>query len=295
MAAPAPPWIAPDIEHHLRRLAVERGLSPHTIAAYERDLLQFATFCARLDITELTQVDRRTIRRFLAQLTTRGMAPRSTARKLSAVRSFLEDRVRRGLLDANPAVGVPQPKRPRTLPRALPINALNRQLDALAGDTPVDLRDIAVVELLYGAGLRVSELVGLELGAVARGELLQVTGKGRRDRVVPIGARARRAVDRYLAEGRPRLVTSGSGSALWVGVRGAALDTRAIRRIVRRRLGTFPHALRHSFATHMVENGADLRTVQELLGHIELGTTQIYTSVSRRHLRTTYDRSHPRA
>lgn len=289
------PELAQPIRDYLRRIEVERGLSMHTIDAYRGDLRQFGVFCTRMGLENLPQVNRLTIRRFLAQLTTRGLAPRSSARKLSAVRSFLEDGVRRGLVEANVAVGIPQPKRPRTLPKALPSAALLRALDAFDAIEPLDLRDRAIVELLYGTGLRVSELASLDVGDIDGTEFLHVTGKGDRDRVVPIGETARHAVDRYVADGRPGLATPDAGSALWVGARGGALDTRGVRRIVKRRLGTFPHALRHSFATHMLENGADLRTVQELLGHAELGTTQIYTSVSRRHLRNTYDRSHPRA
>ena len=288
-------WIAADIEAYMRFLDVERGLSPHTLAAYRRDLVQFATFCDRLGLTSLAQVDRRTIRRFLAQLATRGLAPRSSARKLSVVRSFLEDTVRRGLLEANPAIGVPQPKRPRSLPRSLPSAALGRLLDALDGTEPVTLRDRALLEVLYGTGLRAAEVAALRVDDIDEGTFLTVTGKGGRDRAVPVSRTVRTALARYVAEGRPALAGPHAADALWVGTRGGALDTRGIRRIVRRRAGTFPHALRHSFATHMVENGADLRTVQELLGHVELGTTQIYTSVSRRHLRPTYDRSHPRA
>lgn len=295
MSAASSRWAAGPIDAYLGRLESERGLSAHTIAAYRRDLAQFATFCARLGLEKLAQVDRRVVRRFLAQLTTRGLAPRTSARKLSAVRSFLEDSVRRGLLESNPAVGVPQPRRPRALPKALPSAALGRALDSMEGNDPIDMRDRALLETLYATGLRVSELASLELGDAMATDFVRVTGKGNRDRAVPLGARARQSVDRYLSEGRPALVTSATGSALWIGVRGGRLDQRGIRRIVRRRLGTFPHALRHSFATHMLENGADLRTVQELLGHAELGTTQIYTAVSRTHLRKTYDRSHPRA
>jgi integrase/recombinase XerC len=286
---------ATEVDAYLRRLDVERRLSPHTLAAYRTDLGQFTEFCRRLGLTRLPQVDRRVVRRFLAQLSSRGLAPRSSARKLSAVRSFLEDAVRRGLLETNPATGVPQPRRPRTLPKSLPAGGLHRVLDALSGSDPIDLRDRALLELLYGAGLRVSELGALEVDDVAGRELLRVRGKGGRDRAVPLGGEAQRALRRYLEEGRERLASADAGRALWVGVRGGPLDPRGIRRVVRRRIGSFPHALRHSFATHMLENGADLRTVQELLGHAELATTQIYTSVSRRHLRNTYDRSHPRA
>jgi integrase/recombinase XerC len=167
-------------------------------------------------------------------------------------------------------------------------------LDGLDGTDPVTLRDRAILEVLYGTGLRVSELAGLTVRDVQT-ELVRVRGKGDKDRVVPLAGQARAAVGRYLDGGRPRLALAASGDALWLGTRGGPLDPRGVRRVARLRLGTFPHALRHSFATHLLEGGADLRTVQELLGHVELATTQTYTAVSRHHLKATYERSHPRA
>ncbi len=296
MSDPAETGLTTAIDGFLGRLTGVRRLSPHTVSGYRRDLIQFATFCGRLGVTEVAGIERRTLRRYLAQLTTRGYAPRSIARKASAVRGFLDDAVRQDLIPANPAIGLARPKLPSTLPKALPQAALAAALDAI--DDPGDalaLRDRALLEVLYGTGLRVSELAGLQLDDVPRGTFLRIRGKGNRQRDVPLAGAARRALDRYLAEARDALVSPAAGSAVWVGQRGGALDARGIRRIVRRRLGTFPHALRHSFATHLLENGADLRSVQELLGHEELGTTQIYTAVSRRHLRATYERSHPRA
>jgi site-specific recombinase XerD len=286
--------LADAVQDFVRRIEVERGLSPHTVAAYERDLGQFAEFCERLGAVDVADVKRRTIRRYMSQLTTRGYSRRSVARKVSAIRSFFADAARRELVAANPAEGVRQPKRPRSLPKALPSRGLAEMLDNLPGKEPADLRDRAILEVLYASGLRVSELASMQVNDVD-GEMLRVLGKGQKTRVVPINASARTAVAHYLAEGRPKLAGEQAYSALWVGVRGGPLDTRGLRRVVQKRLGTFPHALRHSFATHLVEGGADLRSVQELLGHIELATTQIYTSVSRRHLRSTYERSHPRA
>ena len=280
---------------YLDRMVAERGLSANTVDAYRRDLAQFTAFCDRLGIERLEDVDRRTIRRFLAHLTTRGYARRSVARKASVVRALLDDAARRGMIEGNPAAGVPQPKRPATLPRAVPAATLNRFLDDLVGTEPVDRRDLAILELLYGAGLRVSELASLRVQDVAGNDLLTVTGKGRKQRVVPIGGKAREALDAYLSRSRDELRTEAGGDALFVGVRGGPLDERGIRRVVRARLGTFPHALRHSFATHLLEGGADLRSVQDLLGHSDLATTQIYTAVTREHLRATYQRSHPRA
>ena len=287
--------IAPSADAYLERLATERGLSPRTITAYRRDLEQFATFCGRLGVTDLEDIERKTVRRFLAQLSTRGYAKRSIARKLSAVRAFLADASERRLIPANPALAVQQPKRPRTLPKSVPAAHITRAIETIDGGDPVGARDRALVEMLYGTGLRVSEVASLSVSDVAQGDFMRVVGKGLRTRVVPVGRPAAAALVRYLDVGRPALAAERAGDALWVGVRGGPLDTRGIRRVVRRHTGTFPHALRHSFATHMLEGGADLRAVQELLGHVELATTQIYTSVTRRHLKATYDRSHPRA
>lgn len=277
------------------RIEIERGLSQHTVTAYERDLGQFVVFCERLGAIEITDIKRRMIRRYMSQLTTRGYSRRSVARKVSAIRSFFADAARRGLVGANPAEGVSQPKRPESLPKAMPVRSLTEQLDAMVGDKPVDLRDRAILEVLYSSGLRVSELASLRTNDIGADDLIRVVGKGGKTRVVPINRTARQAVRTYLEKARPQLAGDQAYAALWVGVRGGPLDTRGVRRVVHKRLGTFPHALRHSFATHLLEGGADLRTVQELLGHVELATTQIYTAVSRRHLKSTYERSHPRA
>lgn len=287
--------IASHTEDYLQRAEVGRGLSEHTIDAYRRDLSDFLTFTDRMEIHDVEEIDRRTMRRFIAHLTTRGYAPRSVARKTSAVRAFLADLARRGDIDANPAQGVHQPKLPRSLPRAIPSGALSSALDALDGDEPIDVRDRALLEMLYGTGLRVSELASLTIDSVDPAAFVRVRGKGSKDRSVPVPGQAIAAVDRYLAEARPRLVSEKPTDALWIGVRGGPLGTRGVRRIVRARLGSFPHALRHSYATHLLENGADLRSVQDLLGHTELATTQIYTAVTRKHMTATYERSHPRA
>ncbi|MEX0757710.1 MAG: tyrosine-type recombinase/integrase [Acidimicrobiia bacterium] len=167
-------------------------------------------------------------------------------------------------------------------------------LDSIVGEDPVDLRDRALLEVLYATGLRVSEVAALTVRDAKDRAELRTRGKGGRDRVVPIGTPAQRAVDAWILRGRPQLLVEQTDD-LWIGVRGGSLDTRGIRRVVRQRLGTHPHAIRHSFATHLLEGGADLRVVQELLGHVDLATTQIYTHITRDHLRRTYERSHPRA
>ena len=282
-------------DDYLQRLSAERGLSTHTVAAYRRDLDQFFLFLGRLDVGTLSGVDRRVLRRFLANLGSRGYAPSSIGRKASSVQAFFADAARRGLVATNPSEGLRRPKRPATLPKALPPRAVASLIDAVDGDDPVSLRDRAILEVLYGLGLRVAEMAALTVADIDQSSFLRVVGKGNTTRVVPLGDPARESLDAYLAEGRPRLAGERAGDALWVGVRGGPLDARGVRRVVQNRAATFPHALRHSFATHLLEGGADLRTVQDLLGHADLGTTQIYTSVTRRHIKAMYERSHPRA
>ncbi len=290
----APGWATAAIDEYLDYQGGVRNLSAHTVDAYRRDLCQFFDFCGRAGVTDVDAVDRRLVRRYLAYLDTRGYARRSIARKSSAVRAFYEWMARRGRVVANPAAAVDRPKPEERVPRALPRRGVIGVLDALVEDDPITLRDRAMLELLYSTGLRVSEMAALRVGE-GTGEFLHVRGKGGRERVVPVGRPARQAVARWEARGRPILAGPDAGDALWVGAKGGRLDARGIRRVVRARLGTFPHALRHSFATHLLEGGADLRSVQELLGHVDLTTTQTYTAVSRQHLRATYDRTHPRA
>jgi site-specific recombinase XerD len=283
------------VEEFLIRQSSQRNLSPHSLAAYRRDLSQFMAFCDRATVSRVQDVDRKLVRRFVAYLDTLGYARRSIARKTSAVRVFFADQARRGEILLNPADQVARPRRPKTLPHALPQRVVRDLLDSLDGSDPRELRDRAILEVLYATGVRVSELAALRVGEVHDQELVRVSGKGNKERTVPLGRPARQAVERYLAAGRPSLVSPAAGDSLWVGVRGGPLGTRGIRRMVRARSSTFPHAFRHSFATHLLEGGADLRAVQELLGHVELATTQIYTAVTRDHLRSTYERSHPRA
>lgn len=282
------------VERYLARAGDVRGLSRNTLDAYQRDLDGFVEFSGRCGVTGVHDVDRKLVRRFSANLSTRGYAPRSIARKVSAVRAFLADEAKRGFIDFNPAEGVVRPKVPSSLPRAIPQGALSGVLDQINGDEPVDLRDRALLEMLYGTGLRVSELASLSVVDVTSGAFVRVRGKGSKDRSVPIPGQALRSVERYVTAGRPSLLR-GVSDALWIGVRGGALDQRGIRRVVRARVGSFPHALRHSYATHLLENGADLRSVQDLLGHSDLATTQVYTAVTRKHMTETYGRSHPRA
>lgn len=292
--AKTPVWAEDALAGYLSRLAIQRRLSPHTVMAYRNDLGQFVHFCDGLGLTRWAEVDRKVVRQYLSVLDDRSYSRRSIARKASAVRSFLADQVKKGELKHNAAAEVARPKLPERLPRALPSRVVAEILDSLPAATPIDLRDRAIIELLYSSGLRVSEVASLSVDDVG-GDLLTVTGKGGKARAVPVGRPARRAIADWIERGRGQLAGADATTSLWVGARGGPLDTRGIRRVVRTRAATFPHALRHSFATHLLEGGADLRAVQELLGHSDLATTQIYTSVSRHHLRSTYDTSHPRA
>ncbi|MFP3882185.1 MAG: tyrosine recombinase XerC [Actinomycetota bacterium] len=282
------------MNEYLARLRDQRGLAPNTIEAYRRDLAQFFDYCKRNGIDSIGGADRRIARRYLAFLDTLGYSRTTTSRKASSVRAFYSDAVLRGHAAVNPFVGVSTPKLDKPLPRALPARTMAAAIESIDTSGPSGLRDRAIVETLYATGLRISELASLRTRDVS-GDTVVVKGKGGKIRAVPLGRPAQRALERYLADGRPHIVGEGSGDSLWVGLRGGPMDPRGLRHVVSKHVATFPHAVRHSFATHLLEGGADLRTVQDLLGHTDLATTQIYTAVTRKHLRGTYDRSHPRA
>jgi site-specific recombinase XerD len=289
-----PPWAIGPVDSYLTRLREQRDLSPNTVDAYRRDLTQFFDYCDRNGVHRVDGVQRLNARRYLAFLDTRGYSRRSATRKASAVRSFYNDAGRRGVATVNPFAGVARPRLDHPLPHALPTRTVVHAIEAIDTSSAEGLRDRAVLDALYSTGLRISELASLTTGDIG-GDMLTVVGKGRKTRRVPVGRPAQESLRRYVEEGRPRLAASEAGRWLWVGSRGGRLDTRGLRRVVKNRMATFPHALRHSFATHLLEGGADLRVVQDLLGHTDLATTQIYTAVTRQHLRGTYDRSHPRA
>lgn len=289
-----PEWARSDLERYLGRLGDQRGLSPNTIDAYRRDLTQFFDFCDRVGQHAVDEPDRRTARRYLAFLDALGYSRTTTSRKASSVRAFYSDAVIRGIVALNPLEGVSTPKLDRPLPHALPVRTMAAAIESIDTSAPTGLRDRAIVETLYATGLRVSELASLSIRD-ANGDTVTVRGKGGKVRTVPLGQPAQCALRRYVSDGRPQLAGGLAGDALWVGARGGAMSPRSLRRSVSGALATFPHAVRHSFATHLLEGGADLRTVQDLLGHTDLATTQIYTAVTRKHLRGMYDQSHPRA
>lgn len=293
-----------DYERHLRSV---QDLSPHSVRAYIGDVSSLLRHAGRMGRADVRAIDLGVLRSWLARLTSTGQARATVARRAAAARSFMSWAGRRGLIETDPGALLASPRVGRTLPGVLRQDEAESLLDqaAAAADdgNPSGLRDLAVLEVLYGAGIRVSELCGLDLDDIdTTRRALRVRGKGGRERVVPVGVPALRAVDAWLEGGRPVLVSPSSAAALFIGARGARLDPRSARRIVHRMLqrvpgapAVGPHGLRHSAATHLLEGGADLRSVQELLGHATLATTQIYTHVSIDRLRATYDRAHPRA
>jgi integrase/recombinase XerC len=295
-----------------RYLRVEKAYSPRTCDAYGRDLEEFRrVFVERRGREPAPKaIDTLDVRAHLAALFDRNDAT-SIARKLSALRGFFRFLINRGVVEHNPARAVRSPKRKQALPRALDVDDTFRLIEApAAADTPLARRDRALLEVLYGAGLRVSECCGLDLGDLDRGRygstLLQVRrGKGGKARLVPLGAKADAAIAAYL-EVRDQLAEPKTGrqadpDALFLNYRGGRLTPRSAQRLVGRRVITAgtaaatPHALRHSFATHLLDGGVDLRAIQELLGHASLASTQVYTRVSLDHLMTVYDGAHPRA
>jgi integrase/recombinase XerC len=280
------PWI----DRYLSQLA--QRSSPHTLRAYTMNLGLFAAYCAAEGVKRPKEITHRLLRGFLVELNGRGLARSSVARYVAAVRSFTRFLAREGALDADPARALRSPSPRRPLPLHLGESDVARLIDA--AETP---RDRAILETLYGGGLRVSELTGLDRDDL-RGGIATVRGKGRKERLAPLGGSAMRALDAYLAT-RPR---TADPRPVFLNAKGKRLTQRSVHRLLKAcaaRAGldprTKPHTLRHSFATHLLDRGADLREVQELLGHASIATTQIYTHVSMERLRKVYERAHPRA
>lgn len=290
-----------------RYLVSERGRSAHTVRAYLGDVRALIAFAADHGVADLTHVDLPVLRAWLASLTNEGRSRSTVGRRASVARTFFGWAARTGRLPRDPSLRLGSPRRDRMLPQVLGQQHARELLDvalvAADDDDPVHLRDHAALEVMYGSALRVSELVGLDVDDVdTERRVLRVTGKGDKQRVVPYGVPAQQSLDAWLDRGRPRLVTSESGPALLLGRRGRRVGQRQVREAVHRLVAhvadaddVSPHGLRHSAATHLLEGGADLRAVQELLGHATLATTQIYTHVSVERLKATYEQAHPRA
>ena len=284
------------IEKFVGYLKVEQGVSSHTVRAYEKDLQEFSEFIEK----KPKEVDNLDVRSFLASLHHKKLMKSSISRKLASVRSFFKFLHREGYIKKNPAKLVSSPKVPKSLPKFLTIDEVFLLMDSPNGDTFGPTRDKAILELLYSSGLRVSELTSLDIGDLDMKEsLIRVKGKGRKERIVPIGSKAMTAIQEYLPE---RISLKKKSSALILNCRGGRLTQRSVRRIllfysrVINLKGEFsPHTLRHTFATHLLHEGADLRSIQELLGHSSLSTTQKYTHVDISHLAEVYDKAHPMA
>lgn len=292
------------IDEYLSHLRIERGSSPLTIEAYAADLADYLSFLEEAGISELERIDRDTVIAYEADLSNRGYAVTSIDRHISVLKGFHKFCVREDYAPGNPTSTVQLPSPPSRLPDALTIEQVNSLLDRAIGDDPISLRNKAILEVLYGCGLRVSECAGLDLLDCAFSEgYLRVVGKGDKERITPISGYALAALTTYLDEGRPELVKpyAKPTPAVFLNARGGRLTRQSIHKIVAKAGGAIgvddlhPHTLRHSFATHMLAGGADLRVIQEILGHSDISTTQIYTHVNRSHIQEEYLSAHPRA
>lgn len=294
------------VAEFLAYLAVERGASPHTVAAYRRDLERYVAGLESRGVVDPSSVTREDVTAHIATLRSAGLAPSTVERKVSAIKSFHKFLVREAVTDNHPTARLPLPNVPERLPDVISVEDVTRLLAQPFPDGPIGLRDRAMLETLYGCGLRVSELIGLDVGDVDLVEgFVRVLGKGGKERVVPVSGLAARALEAYITAGRPSLRPKRSLAgvdprAVFLNAKGGRISRQAVFGLVRRYgsragLDLHPHTLRHSFATHMLEGGADLRALQEMLGHSDLATTQIYTHVDRRHVREEYLSTHPRA
>ncbi|HBT47384.1 MAG TPA: site-specific tyrosine recombinase XerD [Peptococcaceae bacterium] len=291
------------LDDFLYYLAVERGLAENTLASYHSDLEQYLNYLAEARVTSLEEAGRGLIVAYLVRLQQQGRSPATICRHLAALRSFYQFLVREGVLATDPTATMESPRQARKLPRVLTVQEVEMLLNQPRTKTPAGLRDKAMLELLYASGLRVSELVSLNVDQVDLQEgYVRCTGKGSRERVVPIGPVACFYLKAYLEQGRGRLLKGRKETALFVNQQGKRLSRQGCWKIIKAYaraaglpLNITPHTLRHSFATHLLENGADLRSVQELLGHADISTTQIYTHLTQKKIREIYNHTHPRA
>ncbi|HEY54878.1 MAG TPA: tyrosine recombinase XerC [Dehalococcoidia bacterium] len=288
---------------YIQHLEAERNVSPYTVRNYKADLLEFFRFLNKKKVASLEAVDRKVMRDYLSHLVGQGIVKASIARKLSAIRSFYRYLVREKIISANPIEMVSSPKLDKRLPSFLTLKEVEKLLNAPDPSTPQGQRDRALLELLYASGLRVSELTGLELGQINLDtNEIRVWGKGSKERVVLMGEPAAETLRNYLAQGRPKLLGEKRSQALFLNRYGQRLPERRVQLILEKYakqsgIGkrVHPHLLRHTFATHLLDGGADLRVVQELLGHADLSSTQIYTHVTKSQARKVYLSAHPLA
>ncbi|GEA15935.1 MAG: integrase/recombinase XerD [Moorella sp. (in: firmicutes)] len=291
------------VDEFLYYLVVERGLAENTLASYNSDLQQFLQYLENSKVKSLREVNHGLLVAYLVKLQQEGRSPATISQHLAALKSFYHFLLRERLVDSDPTANLESPRQIKKLPQVLTVDEVERLLSQPRPDTPAGLRDKAMLELLYATGLRVSELVALNVDQVnLEGEFIRCLGKGSRERVVPMGQVACFHVRTYLENGRGKLIKKKMEPALFVNQHGRRLSRQGCWKILKGyaraanlKKEITPHTLRHSFATHLLENGADLRSVQELLGHADIGTTQIYTHLTRKKIREVYDRTHPRA
>ena len=292
------------VDAYIRHLTIERGVAKNTIAAYRRDLRRYLTFLDERQITLIEQIGELTVQDFAENLVSReGLAPTSVARVIAGVRGLHRYWLLENLTKLDPTASVKPPKAPRKLPKAISIAQVEALLAAAGGEDPISVRNRAILELLYATGARITEIVSLDLDDLIDPTLLRVLGKGSKERIVPVGRFAQLALQDYLVRTRPMLAALGKGApALFLNQRGTRLSRQSAWQIIHDAAQSAklpgeisPHTLRHSFATHLLEGGADVRVVQELLGHSSVSTTQIYTLVTVDSLREVYATAHPRA
>jgi integrase/recombinase XerD len=288
----------PEISKFLDFLTYERGFSKNTRQAYRKDIEQFFIYCKKL----LVEISANDISEYVRELSSGNFASTTTARKIAALKSFFKFLYREGLIEKNPTREIDLPKLAKFLPHPLSTKEITNIFDALPLDTPSDWRDLAILELLYSSGVRVSELISIKLDDIRLEDgFVKVFGNGSKERIVPLGAKASEAIKEYLTKYRDALKTPAT-EYLFVSLHGKPLTRQLIWQLIKKMISrtaiqknVSPHTLRHTFATHLIEQGADVRTVQEILGHANIATTQIYTAVSRSHLKKVYNNAHPRA
>jgi len=293
-----------ELDRFIEYIRAARNASPHTVRGYASDIAQFVAFLEGDELgTNPADVDSRIMRRYLARLQKQGISKRSVSRKLASLRAFFRHLLRKGLIEADPTTGLPSPKMEKRLPKFLRDEHIESLMQRPDVTQSIGLRDAAILETLYATGMRVSELVGLDLRDMdlSSGEI-KVLGKGSKERITLIGRAAKEALVTWLNFGRGKLLADPRESAVFLNRNGGRLTARSINRLVDKYFGMVsdemkisPHVLRHTFATHMLEHGADLRSIQELLGHASISTTQIYAHVSRERLKQVYEQAHPRA
>ncbi len=291
------------INNYMNYLAIEKGLSKNTLESYRRDLLKFIAFMNQTQINKPKEVNRDALNIFIADLKKKGRAPSTISRCIASIRSFFNYLLLEGLIDNNPTLELESPRHEKKLPRVLSTDEIDRLLAQPVIGENFGLRDKAMLELLYASGIRVSELVSLNISDFDPSVgFLRCSGKCMKERIVPIGVLAINSVNNYMAGSRTRLLKLNGETALFVNQHGNRMTRQGFWKILKKyarksniKGDITPHTLRHSFATHLLENGADLRSVQEMLGHSDISTTQIYTQITRRKIREIYDQAHPRA